>query len=122
MIAETLKAAKEKKKGIKKDETIFATGYYSLGGALSGFAFVWAWEHLHIPELDKKIDKALITHEPLKNSNHITVDKTAALMISTILMMSELLGIKGGMASGSGFLLGYTAATQLRKGKYVGQS
>jgi hypothetical protein len=35
--------------------------------------------------------------------------------------MSELFGLKGGLASGSGVLLGYTAATECRKGRYVGQ-
>ena len=122
VIVEFTKAAKEKEKGKKKESTIYASGYYSLGGALAGFGYVWAWEHLHVPALDKKIDHALLTGEPLKNANHITVDKTIALMFSAALMMSELFGIKGGMASGSGFLLGYTAGTQLRKGKYLGNS
>jgi hypothetical protein len=122
MIVEFAKAAKEKKKGVKKDITIYQNGFYSLGGFIAGFLMVHVWHLLNIPHFNEKINVSVVTHEPLKNPKGITTDKTVALMISTALMMSELVGVKGGMSSGGGFLLGYTAAASLKTGKTVGSS
>jgi hypothetical protein len=121
MLVEFAKAHKEKAKG-KKDSKVYEGGYYGLGGIISGVIFVGIWDKFNVPLLDHKIKESVITHNELKNPNDITVDKTVALIISVGLMMSELFGVRGGLSSGSGFLLGYTAATQCRKGKYVGQT
>jgi hypothetical protein len=120
MLVEFAKAHKEKAKG-KKDSKVYEGGYYTLGGVAFGFLFVELWNKLNIPLQDHKIEHSVVTHNEIKNAKGITVDKTVALIISVGLMMSELFGLKGGLASGSGVLLGYTAATECRKGKYLGQ-
>jgi hypothetical protein len=119
-IAEILKAKKEKEKGKKKDKTIYSPAYYTLGGLIAGFGLVYLWDKLGIPGQDHKIKNALVTGHPIHNAKEITVDKTVALTLAVGLMLSELMGVKGGMASGSGFLLGYTVGTDYRKGKALG--
>lgn len=120
MIHELGKAMKEKSEGKKKDTTIYKNGYYSLGGFIAGFLLVQMWNKFDIPYLDHKIKHSLVNNRHIDNHKGTTVDKTIAIILSTSLMMSELVGVKGGLASGSGLLLGYTIATALRKDKYVG--
>lgn len=115
------KASKEKKSSDKSDQEIYSGGFHTIGGFISGFLMVFLWDRLHLPYMDYKIKKSLITHEDIPNSKGITVDKSVALFITTILMLSDLLGVKGGMPSGAGFLMGYTLATDFRKGKYLGE-
>lgn len=121
MIVEFFQKAKEKKQGKKKEEDIYANGYYSLGGAILGFSFVEIWDRMNFECLDEKIEHSMITRQPIVKPKEVTIDKTLALIVSVGLMMSELFGIKGGMASGAGLLVGYTYATSLRKGEYLGQ-
>lgn len=121
VIAEFAKAAKDKKKGTKSDVSIYSSGYHSLGGIIAGAAVSYLWEKSGLPGQDEKIKKALLTNKPLQNAKDITLAKTVVLTISVGLMMTELLGVKGGMASGSGFMIGYTLADNLRKHRYIGQ-
>jgi hypothetical protein len=121
VIVEFAKAAKEKKKGKKSDVSIYSSGYHSLGGIVAGALISYLWDKSGMPGQDEKIKKALLTGKPLRNSKDITMAKTIVLTISVGLMMSELLGIKGGMASGSGLMIGYTIADNYRQHKYIGQ-
>ncbi len=118
VVAEFAKAAQQKKKG-KPENSIYASGYHSLGGVLAGAMMSYVWHKIGLPE--EKIKNALITGKPLHNAKDITISKTVALTISIALMMSELVGIKGGMASGSGFLVGYTLADNIKQHRYIGQ-
>ena len=121
MIVEFLKTAKQRAKSNKKDVSLYQNGFYSLGGLISGFLMVILWDHCNIPHFNDNLQHSLVTHEEIKNAKGITTDKTIATMIATALMMSELVGVKGGMSSGSGFLLGYTMASALKTNKYLGQ-
>jgi hypothetical protein len=117
---ELFKAKKEKEKGKKKDTTIFSPGYYTFGGVIAGIGMVFLWEKLGIPYQDHQIKHALLTGKKLDNCKNITVEKSVALAIAIGLMMSELFGVKGGFSSGAGFLLGNSVASDIRKGKYIG--
>lgn len=119
MIQELLKAEKEKKKG-KSVDNIYSSGYYMLGGVISGFFLVQLWEKLNLPGFDVTLDHSLITNKPIDNANKITVDKLAVMLLSGGLAIAEIFGLKGGMSSGAGMMLGYTYSTSFRKKKYIG--
>lgn len=120
VLAELAKASKEKRESKKPDSEIYSYGFHSISGFISGFLMVLLWDKLNIPYLGYKIKKSLITHTPIPNARNVTVDRTIALSVSSMFMISEAFGIKGGIATGTGFLLGYTFATQFRKNRYVG--
>ena len=119
VVVELAKAKKEKEHG-KKDSSVYASGFHTIGGFIAGFAMVELWKALKIPHMDEKLTHSLINHHPIENCHTCTVDKMVAITISSALMLSELVGNKGGLPAGTGFLLGYTTATDFRKNKYIG--
>lgn len=122
MIVDLLKANKQKKVQRKKDADIYTGGYYVFGGVISGMLIHILWEKLNLPGHDVPINHALLTGKELENTNSIKIDKFIMSLLSTGLMLSELFGLKGGAASGSGMLMGYTFASTAKDGKYIGQT
>lgn len=119
MITELIKAEKEKKKGKSVDE-IYSSGYYMLGGVISGFLLVELWNKLNLPGFDQPVDHAILTNKPIDNANKITVDKLVVTLLSGGLVIADVFGLKGGAPSGAGIMLGYTYNTAFRKQKYIG--
>lgn len=120
MINELLSASKDKKSG-KKNNEIYEGAYYTLGGVVTGFIIAELWSKLNLPGLDVKITTSVISNQNIDNANGLTMDKFIMTMASSVLALAGLFGLSGGAASGGGLLLGYTFATQSRKGKYLGQ-
>jgi hypothetical protein len=120
MIVEFLKAHKEKTVKHKKEEQVYSGAYYTLGGVITGFLIDEFYEKFHLPGFNQKIEHSLITHRKIENCKEIKFDKFVIMMLSAGIMMLELFGVKGAMASGAGIMLGYTYSSTSREGKYVG--
>lgn len=105
----------------KEHKSLYETGYYTIGGMFTGMAMVELWGKLGLPGSQEKITKSLITHEEIPNSN-LSESKIFQLGIAAAVMLTEFLGVKGGLNSGLGMVMGMTIAESAKDGKYIGQS
>lgn len=107
---------KKKKKG---EDGIYSTAYYSLGGLLVGMFVADIWDKLGLPGNKKKLENALLTGTPINKSVY-DEDKLYQNILAGLVMSLELLGIKGGVASGAGMLIGFNYVNATKKGDYIG--
>lgn len=114
--ADFVEKIKKKRKG---EEGIYTTAYYTLGGLLVGLFIGNIWDKLDLPGNNKKIENALLTHQKIEKSPY-EEDKLYQNILVGLVMVSEVFGIKGGVASGAGMLIGLNYANATKKGNYIG--
>ena len=102
-------------------KSFYETGYYSLGGLLSGMLLTELWKKFSLPGNNEKITTSLLTNKPLENTN-LTKDKMYQLIIAGGVILSEFFGVKGGMVSGLTMIAGIEMMHSSQNGKYIGQS
>lgn len=107
---------KNKKKGA---EGIYQQGYYTLGGLLTGLVIADLWDTLDLPGNKKKIEAGLLVNNPIKKSVY-DEDKLYQNILVGLVMALELFGVKGGVASGAGMLIGFSYVNNTKTGGYIG--
>lgn len=108
----------KKRKGV---EGIYTTAYYTLGGLLAGLLIGNLWDRFNLPGNNQKLENALLTRQPIQKSPY-DEDKLYQNILVGLVMASEAFGIKGGIASGVGMLIGLNYSNKTKKGEFIGDT
>jgi hypothetical protein len=104
----------------KERHNIYQNGFHVAGGVVTSLIINELWENFKLPGYDNKpITESLITKQPLYNSN-ISTDMLWKLAVSSIVMLSELVGVKGGFLLG--MFVGFSWTDKANTGKYIGNT
>ena len=106
----------------KERHGIYQGGFHVAGGIITALIANELWQYLKLPGWENKpITESLITKQPLYNSN-ISNDMLWKLGITGLVMLSELVGVKGGFLAGFGMFVGFSWSDKTNNGKYIGET
>ena len=107
---------KDKKKGA---DGIYTSAYYTLGGLLAGMVIADFWNKFDLPGNNKKLERGLLLDNPIEKSVY-DEEKLYQNILAGLVMALEVFGVKGGVASGAGMLIGFNYVNSTKKGGYIG--